>query len=53
MSIPDRIASLFPAAEQIPAEFRLPGYLEQREYLIDGEIRTWKGDLQPDRKSVV
>jgi glyceraldehyde-3-phosphate dehydrogenase (NADP+) len=31
--------------EDIPAQFRLEGFLEQREYLINGEIRIWDGAL--------
>lgn len=39
--------AVFPKAESIPASVRLPHYLEQREYLIDGKMITWQGDLSP------
>lgn len=39
--------AVFPTAESIPASVRLPHYLEQREYLIDGKMITWQGDLSP------
>jgi glyceraldehyde-3-phosphate dehydrogenase (NADP+) len=39
--------SVFPAEESIPASVRLPHYLEQREYLIDGKMISWQGDLSP------
>jgi glyceraldehyde-3-phosphate dehydrogenase (NADP+) len=44
-SIPERIRSIFPDPSSIPAPHRLPGRLEQREYLVDGVIRTWNGPL--------
>ncbi|WNG21695.1 NADP-dependent glyceraldehyde-3-phosphate dehydrogenase [Cystobacter fuscus] len=43
---------LFPSEEQIPASVRLPAYLEQREYLIGGELRMWGGELNPVRSPV-
>jgi len=46
------IDDLFPSDEQIPANVRLPGYLEQREYLVGGELRTWAGDLNPVQSPV-
>ena len=39
--------TLFPSEEQIPPGVRLPAYLEQREYLVGGELRTWAGELNP------
>lgn len=44
--------NLFPTDEQIPADVRLPGYLEQREYLSGGELRTWTGELSPVQSPV-
>lgn len=35
----------FPAPETIPAEFRLTP-LDQRDYLLDGELRQWRGPVQ-------
>ncbi|RKG53464.1 NADP-dependent glyceraldehyde-3-phosphate dehydrogenase [Corallococcus sp. AB011P] len=39
--------TLFPSEEQIPPGVRLPAYMEQREYLVGGELRTWAGELNP------
>jgi len=52
MSLADRIDALFPRAEDIPEAFRIPAPLEQREYLVNGEIRTWDGPLGPVRSPV-
>lgn len=41
----DFLSNLFPSEKDIPAQFQLPHYLEQREYLIGGELRTWPGTL--------
>lgn len=41
----DFLSNLFPSAESIPTQFNLGSYLEQREYLINGELRTWTGTL--------
>ncbi|WP_257459360.1 NADP-dependent glyceraldehyde-3-phosphate dehydrogenase [Archangium lipolyticum] len=43
---------LFPSDEQIPASVRLPAYLEQREYLVGGELLTWTGELNPVQSPV-
>lgn len=43
----DFLSNLFPAENDIPAQFQLPNYLEQREYLIGGELRRWTGTLNP------
>lgn len=37
----------FPSGESIPQQFRITERIEQREYLIDGELRTWEGKLNP------
>ncbi|HOY30822.1 MAG TPA: NADP-dependent glyceraldehyde-3-phosphate dehydrogenase [Bacteroidales bacterium] len=39
--------SVFPDKKNIPAPFLLPSPVEQKEYLINGEIRHWKGEVQP------
>jgi glyceraldehyde-3-phosphate dehydrogenase (NADP+) len=39
------ISSIFPERNAIPKEYMIPR-LDQKEYLIDGELRTWKGDVQ-------
>lgn len=38
--------SIFPQEKDIPADYKLPGYLEQREYLINGELCRWNGATQ-------
>lgn len=43
----DFLSNLFPAEKDIPAQFQLPHYLEQREYLIGGELRRWSGTVNP------
>jgi glyceraldehyde-3-phosphate dehydrogenase (NADP+) len=39
--------NLFPTETAIPASLRIDKPLEQREYLIAGELRRWEGDLNP------
>lgn len=41
------LATLFPETSSIPEAYQLTGYLEQREYLIEGELKTWTGELAP------
>jgi glyceraldehyde-3-phosphate dehydrogenase (NADP+) len=41
------LSNLFPEEHAIPPSVALPGYLEQREYLIDGKMVTWQGDMSP------
>ncbi|MFJ4374097.1 NADP-dependent glyceraldehyde-3-phosphate dehydrogenase [Pseudomonas japonica] len=37
--------SLFPTAEEIPEAYRLGAPLEQRDYLVNGQLRHWQGPL--------
>src|SRR4051812_29658515 len=37
---------IFPSENSIPPEFEFGNSIEQREYLIDGEILEWNGDVQ-------
>lgn len=39
--------NIFPEASSIPAPYRLDTFIEQREYLIEGELKTWPGELAP------
>ncbi|HZY82993.1 MAG TPA: NADP-dependent glyceraldehyde-3-phosphate dehydrogenase [Cyclobacteriaceae bacterium] len=39
--------NIFPSQKDIPAQFNVGDAIEQREYLINGELRTWKGNLSP------
>lgn len=41
----ENLAALFTQDANIPTEFKAPR-IEQREYLIDGEIRQWQGPMQ-------
>jgi len=40
-----KIQQLFPTADQVPPEFRVNEPLHQRDYLMDGEMRTWDGEV--------
>jgi len=40
------LEKLFPSAGSIPKEFDLEQPIEQREYLVNGEMRQWKGKTQ-------
>ena len=46
------LANLFPTAEGIPEQFRLAAPIEQRDYLVDGQLRTWNGPLAQVRSPV-
>jgi len=46
MELRDSIISIFPAEEDIPAQFRLAKPVEQNEYLVHGEIRRWDGPME-------
>lgn len=41
------LANLFPEEQAVPASVKLPAFMEQREYLIDGKMITWQGDMSP------
>lgn len=41
------LTNLFPEESALPASVKLPDNLEQREYLIDGELVIWQGELNP------
>ena len=45
MTSASRLSNLFPTADGIPEQYRLHGQTEQREYLVDGELRLWQGPL--------
>ncbi|WP_349975658.1 NADP-dependent glyceraldehyde-3-phosphate dehydrogenase [Pseudomonas sp. WHRI 8519] len=44
--------SLFPAAGDVPAPWQLDAPLEQRDYLVNGELRRWDGPLATVRSPV-
>ncbi|HEY1166581.1 MAG TPA: NADP-dependent glyceraldehyde-3-phosphate dehydrogenase [Chitinophaga sp.] len=44
--IAEQLEKLFPETEEaVPAEYRLPAEIHQREYLSGGEMRAWNGDV--------
>lgn len=45
-SLQKRVESLFPTKSQIPDAVRLLAPVNQREYLINGELRSWEGDVE-------
>lgn len=45
MTSASRLSNLFPTADAIPQQYRLHGQTEQREYLVNGELRLWRGPL--------
>ncbi len=40
------LQNLFPSTGQIPKEYDLTHPIEQKEYLVNGEMRQWKGKTQ-------
>lgn len=45
MFLKDQLDSIFVEENQIPEEFKLSEELHQREYLSNGEMHTWNGDV--------
>jgi len=45
MSFQEELDSLFLTEEQIPAAFKLAAEVNQREYLSNGEMLPWSGDV--------
>ncbi len=48
----DPLSSLYPTAADIPEQYRLSGQVEQRDYLVDGELRRWDGPLATVRSPI-
>jgi glyceraldehyde-3-phosphate dehydrogenase (NADP+) len=42
----NKFDNFFPTEEQIPSEYNLTEPIEQREYLVNGEMRAWAGKTQ-------
>jgi acyl-CoA reductase-like NAD-dependent aldehyde dehydrogenase len=42
----NNLQNLFPSAAEIPAAYDLKQPIEQKEYLVNGEMRQWKGKTQ-------
>lgn len=45
MSLNEQIANIFPTESQIPEEFNLTEPIHQKEYLVNGQMRTWNGAM--------
>lgn len=41
------LQQIFPEATRIPEQFKVTQRIDQREYLVGGEMRTWSGPLNP------
>lgn len=41
----DFLSTLFPTEKDIPTQYNLSAFQEQREYLINGELKIWPGTL--------
>ncbi|NBA96709.1 NADP-dependent glyceraldehyde-3-phosphate dehydrogenase [Pseudomonas sp. R5(2019)] len=52
MSQETLLSQLFPTAAQIPEAWRLEGPIEQREYLVDGQLLSWQGPLRAVRSPI-
>jgi glyceraldehyde-3-phosphate dehydrogenase (NADP+) len=47
------LTELFPDESSIDKQYQLTGFVEQREYLINGELKKWKGVLSQVLSPVV
>lgn len=52
MTLNSRLEALFPSADDIPAQYRPGPAIEQREYLVNGELRLWEGPVAAVRSPV-
>jgi glyceraldehyde-3-phosphate dehydrogenase (NADP+) len=41
------LANIFQREDSIPEQFKISKPIEQREYLINGELKVWEGNLNP------
>lgn len=46
------LSQLFPAESDIPKNYQLDGMIDQREYLVNGELVQWNGDLAPVKSPI-
>src|SRR6185295_19364375 len=46
MVITSRLEKIFPEEKHIPSQYSFSHPIEQREYLVDGEILKWNGPVQ-------
>jgi glyceraldehyde-3-phosphate dehydrogenase (NADP+) len=40
------LTDIFPLSGRLPPEYALPQPINQQEYLVNGELRIWKGSMQ-------
>ena len=52
MSSENALNNLFPSAARIPEQYRLDIPIEQREYLLDGQLQRWDGPLASVRSPI-
>jgi len=45
-AVNDKLAALFPKEAEIPAEYNYGEPVHQKEYLVNGEIKIWNGNVQ-------
>jgi glyceraldehyde-3-phosphate dehydrogenase (NADP+) len=41
------LSSIFPTEDSIPDQFKIQQPIDQREYLINGKLKIWEGNLNP------
>jgi glyceraldehyde-3-phosphate dehydrogenase (NADP+) len=41
------LSNVFPKEDTIPDQFKIKQPIDQREYLIDGKLKIWEGNLNP------
>ena len=42
----EKIQTIFPSSTEVPMNMVIPELLEQKHYLLDGELITWDGHTQ-------
>lgn len=45
MNLKNQLENIFVSEDQIPDQYKLPSEIHQREYLSNGELLTWNGDV--------
>lgn len=52
MTTTNHLNTLFPTLAEIPEQYRLGDPIEQRNYLVDGQLLTWNGPLATVRSPI-
>ncbi|MFZ4543409.1 MAG: NADP-dependent glyceraldehyde-3-phosphate dehydrogenase [Saprospiraceae bacterium] len=42
----NQLSQLFPSENQVPVEWKMDQPFHQKHYLVNGELREWKGEMQ-------